>query len=170
MVDASNNYFSRLSLDESLRRTVQVYCRGFSTFTQIGCITVATRATLWALLLLVLKPAFGIEGNADWTDPNYLMDHMGAFYGLLFCNMLVGLVVGAVFNGAMIRVVADIYLQRQASTMECLQLGARHAFTIMGTSVLAIAAVMVGTLLFIAPGMYLSVMLFVVNPAIVIEG
>lgn len=166
----STNLFQRLSLDESLRRTVAVYCTGWAVFTQIGVVTVTVQATVWALLLLVLRPAFGIDHPEQMQDQNYFLEHLGGFYVLMICNMVWNLVIGAVFHGAMIRVVADIYLQRQASAMECLQLGARHACTIMGSSFLVMMMIMVGLLLFVVPGMYLSVMFFVVNPAIVIEG
>jgi hypothetical protein len=170
MLSDTTNLFQRLSLDESLRRTVAVYRAGFLVFSQIGFLIIVTQTVLWASLLLVLRPAFGLDDDPNFEDPVYLLSHLGGFYGILYINVILNIVISAVFNGAMIRVVADIYLQRKASVQDCLQLGARHACTIMGASFLSSMAIVVGMLFLFAPGVYLSVKLFVVNPAIVIEG
>jgi hypothetical protein len=165
----TDHLFRRLSLTESLRRTVFVYRKGWWTLTQIGILTVTTQALLWALLLLVLRPALGIDADADFRDPAYLSAHMGAFYALTLSNTILGVMTGACFHGAMILAVTDIYLRRQASAMECLSRGARHAFVIMGASFIGLLVVVVGYLLLIVPGLYVSVLLFVVTPSIVVE-
>jgi hypothetical protein len=170
MLSDTTNLFQRLSLDESLRRTVAVYRAGFLVFSQIGFLIVVTVTVLWVSILLLLRPAFGLDDNPNFQDPEYFMSHFGGYYVLLYSKILLNVVISAVFNGAMIRVVADIYLQRKASVRDCLQLGARHACTIMGATFEASVAIGVGSLFLFAPGVYLSVKLSVVNPAIVIEG
>jgi hypothetical protein len=119
----------------------------------------------------VLRPAFGIDDDANnFQDPQYLLAHLGGFYAYALCSGALSIAINAVFLGAMTRVVADIYLQRQASVKDCFQLGARHAFTMMGAIVLACVACTLGMLLLIIPGIYLSVMLCVIKPAVIIEG
>jgi hypothetical protein len=170
MLSNTTNLFQRLSLCESLRRTVAVYREGFLVFFQIGFLIVVTQTLVGAFTLLVMRPVFGMDDDAKFEDPDYFLSHIGNFYGFLFGTTALNIVVNAVFSGAMIRVVADIYLQRKANVHDCLQLGARHACTIIGSSFLAYSAISVGMLLLFFPGIYLSVRLFVVNPAIVIEG
>jgi len=169
MLSDSTDLFQRLSLDESLRRTAAVYREGFLVFSQIGLLVVAIKAIVWALFLLILMPLFDLDVN-QLDDPNYLMQKLGPFYGVLGLNMMVGMVVGAWGNASMIRVVADIYLQKEPSVRDCLQIGARHACTILTASFLAFWGVMIGLLLFLFPGLYLSVTWFLVSPAIVMEG
>jgi hypothetical protein len=177
MLSDTKNHFQRLSLGESLRHMVTVYCSGFVVFTQIGLLNLATQVVLSAFLLWVLRPAFGLDNDNDdnddannFQDPQYLQAHLGGFYAYTFCSTALNIVMTAVFLGAMTRVVADIYLQRNASVKDCLQLGARHTCTMMGASLLAYIACMLGMLLLIIPGIYLSVMLFVIKPAVIIEG
>jgi hypothetical protein len=170
MLSDTTNLFQRLSLCESLRRTVEVYREGFLVFSQIGFLIVVAQTIVGAFILLVLRPAFGMDDDEKLEDPDYFLSHIGSFYGFLFVTTALNIVVNALFGGAMIRAVADIYLQRKANVHDCLQLGARHACTIMGSSFLAYLAISVGMVLLFFPGLYLSVKLFVVTPAIVVEG
>jgi hypothetical protein len=168
----TDNSFRRLSLDETLRRTARVYKTGFLVFSQVSLLTIGLQTVVWSLLLLLLLPAFGIDDPSkfDGQDPQYLVDHMWAFYGLSGVFLLESLLVGAIGEGAMIRAVADIYLKRQPNVRTCLRVGVNKACTLLAASFLALVGLMVGFVLLFLPGLYLSVKWFVQKPAIIIEG
>lgn len=168
MLDPNIDLFQRLSLDESLRRTIAVYRAGFLIFTQIAGLFLTVTSTVWVLLLFVLLPAFDVDGS-KFTDPYYMMEHKGAYFALLGINMLVVTLVGAVGNGAMIRAVADLYVQREPTFKGCLQTGIQKACTILMASFLSTLGASAGYILLFVPGVYLSVTWFLVNPVIVVE-
>ena len=171
LFDPSYDLFQRLSLDESLRRTISVYCAGLVVFTQIASLIVLLNAIIWTVLLIVLlKPIFNIDNGSDFTDPTYMVEHIGAFNALMLIKMVIGMMIGAVGNGAMIRAVADIYLKRQPNLKDCLLVGFQRGCTILTASFLGIIGISIGSLLLFVPGIYLAVVWFAVNPVIVIEG
>ena len=170
LLDPSYDLFQRLSLDESLRRTVSVYCAGLVVFTQIASLIVLLNAIIWTILLIVLLPIFKIDNGSDFSDPTYLIEHFGAYNALMLIRMVIGMMIAAVGNGAMIRAVADVYLKRRPNLKDCLLVGFQRGCTILIASFLGIIGVSVGGILLLVPGIYLMVVWFGVNQAIVIEG
>ena len=72
------SYFENLSFGATLKRMLSIYKRGFC---QIGPLQLLIRgdyAILWAILLAILVPAFGLEGGLE-NDPYYVQDNSGAF-------------------------------------------------------------------------------------------
>lgn len=166
---SDSDLFQRLSLDETIRRTFAVYAEGISIFTRIALLTVAIRSIVWAMSLLILLPAFNVVGK-DFADPNYLLQHAGAYYGLVGINSMIAMVISAIGNVAMIRVVADLYLKRQPTIEVCIQEGIKKSCTVMAASFLAFWGICLASLFFLVPGIYLSVKWFLVTPIIVVEG
>ena len=168
MDELSGTLFERLSLAGSLRRTFSVYRRGFGIFTLIAVLFSAVMALLWAILLTILLTLLNVDGK-DFADPEYLADHMKQFYLLLYANTVLSLLLGAVAEGMMIKAVADVYLEQSPSFKDCFKIGLKKAGVIILASLLVLIATMFGFLFFIVPGVYLSVLWFVVRPPIVIE-
>ena len=162
-----NTYFERLPLGGTLKRTAHVYGQGLFVFTQLGALVVGVSAVIWALMLLLLVPFFDVDGT-QFDDPMYLAEHMGVFWIFYGLYMLKAVLIGAVGNGAMIRAVADIYLQREPSFRDCVRVGLKHACSILSASFLGFLGVVLGYLMLFFPGVYISVRWFVVCPAIII--
>lgn len=160
--------FERLSLDESLRRTGSVYRKGFVVFTKISVLILGLTALIWVIIMPILLTVLHVNGK-DFVDPHYVMDHLTEYYVLFGANQIICVVLGAVAQGMMIKAVADIYLDQEPDFNDCFKLGLKKSGTIMLTSLLVLICVCVGFVLLIAPGLYLSVLWFVVGPAIVIE-
>eukprot|EP00545_Synedropsis_sp_CCMP1620_P001444 CAMPEP_0119004994 /NCGR_PEP_ID=MMETSP1176-20130426/1468_1 /TAXON_ID=265551 /ORGANISM="Synedropsis recta cf, Strain CCMP1620" /LENGTH=306 /DNA_ID=CAMNT_0006956757 /DNA_START=35 /DNA_END=955 /DNA_ORIENTATION=+ len=163
-LDSTTDLFQRLSLCETLERCGSLYITGCLVFTQILGLFVAIDVIVRALLLLILVPAFQM-----FQDPDYLVVHMPTFYAM-GVHSLTRIMLGAVGNGAMIRAVADLYLGRKPRLRTCLRVGVKHACTNLTVFFLGFLGVMVGMLLLVVPGIYLSTAWFLVNPAIVMEG
>jgi hypothetical protein len=168
-VDSS--YFQRLSLCQTIRRTIDVIAADLSVFAQLGFVTMGVYALVWASLLLILMPAFGLDAQQLKNgDPDYLLHdhHIRSFYALIFINVVVQFLTSAIGNGALVRAVAELYLHRQPSVRTCIQVGVSHSVAIIVASIVAFAAVMCGVMLFVLPGYYLMVNWFLVNPAIIV--
>jgi hypothetical protein len=165
-VDSS--YFQRLTLCQTIRRTVDVISSDLSVFAQLGFVTVGVYALVWACMLLVLMPAFGLDAKALKDDPQYLVGHMGPFNALIVINIVVQFLMTAIGNGALVRAVAELYLHRQPSFKTCIQVGVSHSVAIIVASIAAFTAVCLGFMCFVLPGYYLMVNWFLVNPAIIV--
>jgi len=168
MFDNSEITFERLSLDESLRRTLSVYRKGFLVFTKIALLVLGVSALLWVILLPILLSTLNVNGQ-DFTDPQYLVDHMKEFYTLIASKYASSIVIGAVGEGMMIKAVADIYLGRDPDFLDCLKLGFKKSGPIILVALVTLVCVSFGILILVAPGLYMAVIWFVVDPAIVIE-
>ena len=111
MFENSETSFERLSLDESLRRAFSVYWKGLFVFTEIAAFILGVTAIIWTILLPILLSALGVNGQ-DFEDPQYLVDHVMAFYLLMGSRSVISMVIGAVGEGMMIKAVAEFYLER----------------------------------------------------------
>jgi hypothetical protein len=169
-VSMEGSYFQRLSLCETLSRTVAVYKKGLGVFFPLALLTVGVYSMVWMLMLVVLMPALDLDANRLENDPEYLLAHMATFYALLAISTLMAVVIGAVGNGAYVRAVSDIYLQREPSLSTCIQVGIQNACTMLTASFLGFVGVMLGCLLLYFPGIYLMVRWFLVSPIIIVEG
>ncbi|CAB9505208.1 expressed unknown protein [Seminavis robusta] len=170
-VSVDSSYFRRLSLCETISRTLQVYKTGLWVFCQLSLLTLVVYALISAAALMILMPALGMEDGADqMEDPEYLMDHFASFYILMGVDILLVFLIGAVGNGAYVRAVADITLQQDPVLKNCIQVGFQHARVVLTASFVGGLGVMVGCILLYVPGVYLMVRWFLVNPVIVVEG
>ena len=169
MSSESGPTFKRLSLDETLKQTFVLYCSGWKVLTQLAAMIVALDGGIWAILVAVLVPAMNIEGD-KFSDPDYLLTHMGEFYSLLGIRSLVSTVVGAIMTGPMVRAVIDVYMQKTPDLKSCMKVGIKRAPTIFVTSVIGSFAVLLGFLLLFFPGLYLCIRWFFLSPVIVVEG
>jgi hypothetical protein len=164
----TDNLFARLSLDESLRRTFDVYAKGFMVFTKIAALAIGISAILWAVLLHPLLNALHLNG-ADFDDPTFVFNNMKALFLVFGFKSLLGVIIGPIAEGAMIQAVVDIYTDRQPSFFPCLKVGLKNAIPLFLASFLASAATIVGMIFLYFPGIYLAVAFFVVTPAIQVE-
>ena len=161
--------FKRLSLDETLKETFVLYCSGWKVLTQLAAMIVALEGGIWAILVAVLVPAMNIEGE-KFSDPDYLLAHMGEYYSLLGVRMLVSAVMGAIVTGPMVRTVIDVYMQKTPDLKSCVKVGVKRAPTLLATSFMGFFAVLFGFLLLFFPGLYLCIRWFFVSPIVVVEG
>ena len=164
----TDNIFARLSLDESLRRTFEVYAKGFLVFTKISALAIGIQAILWAVLLNPLLKAFDLNGK-DYEDPMFVVNNMMAVFLLISIKGLLGIFVGPIAEGAMIQAVVDIYTDRQPRWLPCLKVGLKNAIPLFLASLLAGLISSIGMLCLFVPGLYLAVTFFVVTPAILVE-
>jgi hypothetical protein len=160
--------FKRLSLDESLRRVFDVYVSGFFPFTKIAVVLVGVNTILWSAIFPFLLSALNVT-RPDISDPMFAVSHTGKFFLLLGPHVVLSLLVSPIAAGSMIKAATDIYAGRQPDYVACLKVGVRKALPLLVASLLAMLATMVGLLLFLAPGIYISVVWFVFAPAIVVE-
>jgi hypothetical protein len=160
--------FKRLSLDESLRRVFNVYVSGFFPFTKIAVVLVSVNTILWSAIFPFLLSALNVT-RPDISDPMFAVSHTGKFFLLLGPHVVLSLLVSPIAEGSMIKAATDIYAGRDPDCVACLKLGVRKAPPLLMASLLATLATMVGLLLFLAPGIYVSVVWFVYAPAIVVE-
>lgn len=166
-ISVDSTYFRRLSLCETLSRTLEIYAKGFFIFCQLAALTAGISAIVWAGLLTVLIPSLALDAS-QLENPEYLVNHLGPFYALLGVNMLIAVLIGAVGNGAFVRAVAGIYLQQEVTLQTCIKVGLQHAGTVLTASFLSFLGMMLGCILLYIPGIYVMVRWFVVNPAIVV--
>ena len=157
-------YFQRLSLDDTLSRTVEVYTKGFVVFNQIGIVFMFFSSIISAVLIYVLRTAFAHQ----FQDPETLSYSEGAYASLVI--ILVTFLIGAIGNGAYVRAVCDIYLQRQAILATCILVGFQHAGPILAASLLVFASVLLVFICLHIPGINLMVQWLFVNPIIEMEG
>jgi hypothetical protein len=167
----NGSYFQRLSLCESLSRTLDVYMKGYNVFFPLVLLIVGIESVLWMILLVVLMPVLGLDGTRLENDPEYIVAHYKSLLTFLSFGMLVCVLIESVGAGAFVRAVSDIYLQREPSLGTCIQVGIRNASTMMLTAYfLGFVGIMLGCLLLFFPGIYLMVRWFLVGPIIVVEG
>jgi len=159
---SDSDLFQRLSLDETLGRTFLVYKTGFAVFTKIAVLTVVITSILQALNLWMLNVDNGVD--------SWVYKHAGLAVVLSAIDTVLTIFVTAVGNIMLIRAVADVYLDRPANLQASFKVGAQRMCTIFGASLIAGLAIALGFVLFLAPGIYLSVKWFALTPAIVIEG
>lgn len=158
---SDSDLFQRLSLDETLRRTFLVYKTGFAVFTKIAVLVFVINSIFAVLQARMLK----IDDVDSWAS-----NHLGLVMVLVPLFLALTVTVAAVGNIMLIRAVADVYLNRQANLQASLKVAAQRWCTIFGASLLAGMAIGLGLVLFLVPGIYLSVKWFALTPAIVIEG
>ena len=161
--------FKRLSLDETLNQTFVLYCLGWKVLTQLAAMIVALDGGIWAILVSVLVPAMNLEGE-KFSEPDYLLAHIGEFYSLLGVRLLVSTVVGAIMTGPMVRAAVDVYMQKTPDLKSCVKVGVKRAPTLLATSFMGFFAVLLGFLLLFFPGLYLCIRWFFVSPIVVVEG
>ena len=166
-ISVDSTYFQRLSLCETITRTLEIYAKGFFVFCQLAALTAGISAVVWAALLTVLIPSLALDAP-QLENPEYVVDHLGPFYALLGVNSLVAVLICAVGNGAYVRAVAGIYLQQEVTLQTCIKVGLRHAGTVLTASFLSFSGMMLGCILLYIPGIYVMVRWFVVNPTIVV--
>jgi hypothetical protein len=164
----TDNLFTRLSLDESLRRTYNVYAKGFMVFTKIAALAIGIQAILWAVLLHPLLKAFHLN-EVDFEDPMFVVNNMKAVFLFFGIKMLLAMFVGPIAEGALIQAVVDIYTDRQPRWLPCVKVGLKNAIPLFLASFLAGVVSFIGLIFFYFPGVYLAVTFFVVTPAILVE-
>jgi hypothetical protein len=160
-------YFQHLSLCGTIQRTAVVIASDIFVFAQLGFVTVGAYVIVWACLLLILIPTFGLDAD-QMDDPEYILANPGPFYGMNFINIIVFFLMTAIGNGALVRAVAEQYLQRRPRALACIQVGIRHSIEIVVAAVLAYLGVCLGFVCLILPGFYVLVKWLLINPAIII--
>jgi len=161
--------FKRLSLDETIRKTFQIFGKGFLVFTKMSVSIIVLIQVLSTPALLAVRSAYDVDAD-QMNDPYYATEKMNAVYVLTGIKLVIAISIQFVGNIAMIRAVADLYLKRQPNLQACLKVGVQRLCTALAASILAFIGLSIGFVLFIAPGIYFSVKWFVVTPVIVIEG
>jgi hypothetical protein len=179
--------FKRLSLEKSFRRMFDVYVSGFYPFTKIAAVLVGVKTILQAAIVKYQRSHISDLTSGDSTFDQILMILME-----FVLDMVLTLLFSPIAEGSMTKVVADIYTGREPDCAACLKLGVRKALPLLMTSLLVTGAVLSGILLpgllFIYPaiihghvdlldflvfipacGIYISVVWFVVGPAIILE-
>ena len=161
--NSSDATFVRLSLDETLGRTFSVYRKGICVFTAIAALLMGVLALFWAILLPILLAIFHVNPD-DFADPTNTANHW-----LFAPNFILSTVLGGVSQGMISKATAQIYLDREPGLKDCLNLGLKKAEVLALSTLLVFIVSSLGFLFLIAPGLYLTVIWFVANPAIVIE-
>jgi len=165
---SDSELFRHLSLDETLRRTFTIYAEGFVVFTKIALLTFTILSISGVLWVTILGSAF--VDRDKFNDHDYLIQHVGAYFGLICINSVIDLLISAVGNIAMIHAVADIYLKRQPNFKACVYAAVKDMCPILSASLVGTVGIIIGMLLLYAPGIYLSVTWVAVTPIIVVEG
>jgi len=153
-----------------LRRSLTWYKHNFAILNTLSLLTFGTGFLVWAFLFLILCLTFDVDGSklGDPNHPMYLQEHMGAFWCLVSIKSLVMIVVGTVGTPAMIRAVADTYVDRKSSARHYVTVGVDYFWPNVLASFLAGLGVLLGLVFFIAPGIYVGIMWVTVHAAIVI--
>jgi hypothetical protein len=145
-----------LSLGEILDRTFSLYRRHFLLFMGIAGVPSVVLLAL-SLSMIVLPLAVKSTAGLVATLLGLAVAVVGAMVAYLFSQ------------GATIFAVSDVYLGRSAAAVQSLRRVWGHLGSLFGTALLNGLVVGVGTLLLIAPGVYLMCRLLVVVPATLIE-
>lgn len=167
---ADDKRFKRLSLCGTLSLTASMYCSGMKVFLPLAALFTAVNVGVWAILLLIIKPLLGDFDAEQLSDPEYLLANIRTFYGMVFVNLLVKILVGSVSSGTMIRAVVDLYMKKEPDFTTCLTVGLKRAPTMLFASFLAVLGTAIGYLFLFVPGVYLSIQWFLITPIIVVEG
>lgn len=160
--------FEHLSLDETLRRTVSVYRKGFAVFTGIAALILGLCAVLWVAIFSILLTALHVTVE-ELDDPTYRVNHFKEVMLILAPKILLNIVLGAITQGMVIKAVSSIYSDKDPSFCNCLKLGFKKTGIIILTTFVVLVITQIGSLFFIIPGLYLSVMWLLVDPTVVIE-
>ena len=169
MSSEANDNFTRLSLGAIFRKVFDLYVRGFKVLVSLSALTMILTGLIWTILLLFLIPAFEIEAD-KLSDPNYLLAHIGGFYAILGIYQMVGMVIGAIMSGPMVRAIVDLYMGKQPILKHCLKVGVMRAHAIFCASIVVFFGVLGGCIFLVFPGLYVGVRWFFVCPIIVVEG
>eukprot|EP00548_Thalassiothrix_antarctica_P000353 CAMPEP_0194149536 /NCGR_PEP_ID=MMETSP0152-20130528/38471_1 /TAXON_ID=1049557 /ORGANISM="Thalassiothrix antarctica, Strain L6-D1" /LENGTH=355 /DNA_ID=CAMNT_0038851767 /DNA_START=56 /DNA_END=1123 /DNA_ORIENTATION=- len=181
MLPQGDHLFKRLSLDETLSRVWDVYMKGFWTFLKICLVVSLLNAFIWSWLMLpVLRWVLGVTESTllsnefnDQNNDKYTLD--AAL--LTFLHGILEALLASVASGGIILAVAFIYADEQEDGVNgrlnwwvCLRDGGlKNAVTLITASAITTIGEVVGILFFWVPGIYLLVIWFLTNPAIVLE-
>ena len=167
MSNNNDSYFFRpLSIAGTLNRAWTIYRLGFKTFNKINTITLGSLILLWATLLLILIPAFGLDPSDHSVE--YKKENAALFFILFLLELAVALPFAVVGHAAMMRATADLYLQRTVSLRVCFNVACELYFSNLIASVLFAMGVCLASLFFLIPGIYIGIMWVVGHAAIVI--
>jgi hypothetical protein len=125
----------------------------------------------WVMALLQSVAAAGanvyqtLHGLPDAGDPLALFRHP-AFWVIGFVG---GLLSVALYTAVMHRIL-DVATDRSGSLADALGAGFRNLPRVFAASILFVIAMVIGFVLLVVPGLYLSVALILFMPAIVVDG
>ena len=161
--------FQRLSLCETLRRVVSLYVSEIGLFTKIAAVIFFALVVAWSLVLLpILLAVMGVKSE-DFLDPDFVQNHLATFFVLNSVYQIVAIVIGAAGSGAFCLALAELYAGRRPDWIVCLKGGLKNAPTLWLATFLALLATWIGLILLIFPGIYVSMLLALFIPPIVVE-
>ena len=162
--------FQRLSLYETLGRSVSLYLSEMALFTKIAVVYLSAWIVTWNLILLPLLSTImgGVQGE-DFQDPFFLKRHVWEFVVMIVLYEIVSIAMEAVGRGALALALAHMYVGRRPDWIVCLQGGLQMAPALGQATLLADLAILMGCLLLIVPGMYVGVRVMILVPPIVVE-
>jgi len=184
MLPQGDYLFQRLSLDESLIRTHEVFRKGFVTFVLISSVVLVLQALVWSMIFLPMLKATLFGKTEDMFIELIILTKQGGKMKVMLMMMVqatLSVVFTSIAAGSMIRVVSDIYADRYNKPdsnsnhgnlywLHCLKMGCKvNGHYLITLSILTLIARVIGLHLVMLPGIYLMGLWFVVYPVVVIE-
>lgn len=186
MLPQGDYLFQRLSLDESLVRTHEVYRKGVYTFLMISTVVLFTYTFLWSMVCLpLLKVVLFGSTSVVLLDPVLMQLHPIKFMVIVMVQTLLSISFTSIATGGMIQVVADIYADHYDKNndnsdnnnnnshyywFQCLKVGGiNKAPKLITISILTLLGRVIGFHLLFIPGIYLMFTWIIVYPVIVLE-
>jgi len=180
MLPQGDHLFKRLSLDETLTRVWDVYCKGFLIFIKISFVVLLLSAFMWSWVLLpALRIVLGVSEDMllseSFTPDSYFVDSI--VLGLL--HTALETLLSSIAQGGIVLAVALIYAGEEEDDggsssrlnwFTCFKDGGmQNALTLLLATLFTGVGVVAGILFFWVPGVILMVYWFVVNPCIVLD-
>jgi hypothetical protein len=157
---------SRFDLGRVAQRTFASIGRNFAVFVLLALLLSGIPAVLTGLMLGLAETGRSSPSTSGIDDPTTLALIGGSVIGFVY---LVGAIASFILQAAIIHgVIADLN-GRRAEFAECLSMGLRNWFWLFLLAIVVTVAEAFGYLLFIVPGLMLTVAWMVAVPAQVVE-
>jgi hypothetical protein len=160
-----------LSIGETLERTIDIYLKNLTTFLAPMIVTaIVSGIAIFALQEYISNlPILGAGATSE-EILHWFSAYVPELLAIALAVGLISWIVSTIVSGVCIKCASDIIEKNSASLMKAFQFTVNKLLSLLAASIITIILILLGTLALIAPGIILSIMFFLVTPAIMIEG
>ncbi|MEJ7797997.1 MAG: hypothetical protein WKF42_05820 [Solirubrobacteraceae bacterium] len=159
-----------LSLGEILDVAIKICIAHWRTLLKAVLVVVVPVQILSTILTADFTvSSFDFSTSSEQT-PEETLDELNQYLGGLAISTLLQVLAGLLATAACFRAIAQAYLGEETDWRSSLSFALRRAPSLLWVTVLYSLAVVVGTLLLIAPGVWLYVACAFATPALLVEG
>lgn len=155
---------------EMLDTAALLYRTRFGTLVRVSAVVVIPMQVISTIVLLSAQTdGFGV-GFTGAPTPRFEGDRVAVQLGALAVLLILPVLASAFVTAVTTRVIADAYVEREATLGEQLKVAGSRYWAVLGAAVVTAFIVSSGMVACVLPGLWLQAALAVAIPALILEG